>query len=86
MVERIKGEAFGLVCPGAANGFVGGEALQGFEAAGEVVGIDEVAEMLPELIVAVWAGEPGTGVAAGSVSGVDPRVGENTGRMATPGY
>ena len=52
-MERIEGEAFGLFCPGGADGFVGCEASQGLEPPGKVVGRDEVGEMLPELIVAV---------------------------------
>ncbi len=50
---RIEGEVFGLLCPGGADGFIGCEASQGFEPPGEVVGGDEVGEMLPELIVAI---------------------------------
>lgn len=41
-----------LVSPGFADGFVRCEAAQGFQTTGEVVGGDEVGEMLTQLIVA----------------------------------
>ena len=48
LVVRIEGEPFWLVCPGFADELVRGEATQAPEAAGEVVGGDEVIEMSPE--------------------------------------
>lgn len=42
-----------LVLPHLADGLVGCESFEGLEPASEVLGGDEVAEMLPELIVAV---------------------------------
>jgi hypothetical protein len=42
-----------LACPGSADELVGCEALQGLEPSGEVVGLDEVAEVLSELVVAL---------------------------------
>ena len=39
--------------PGFADGLVRCEALEGLESSAEVVGGDEVAEMLPELIVRI---------------------------------
>src|SRR3546814_19910249 len=47
---RIMDEPGWLVCPGFADRFVRREAAQGIQAAGEVVGGDKVAELLPELV------------------------------------
>jgi hypothetical protein len=52
LVERIEREALGLRCPGVADELIGREALQGLEPPREVIGLDEVAEVLPELVVA----------------------------------
>ena len=51
MMERIERESFGLVCPGLADVFVGGEAVERLEALGEVAGADEVGEIASELVV-----------------------------------
>lgn len=50
---RIEVESFGLVCPSLADELAWGEAAQALEAAGEIVGRDEVVEVPPELVVAV---------------------------------
>ena len=67
-----------LFKPRFANGFVGCEALQGLEPAAEVVGGDEVAEVLPELVVAVVVVAFDGGVFDGAVHPFDlpvsPRV------------
>ena len=42
-----------LICPALADELVWGQALEGLETAGEVVGIDEVSEMLAQLVVTV---------------------------------
>ena len=39
--------------PGFADGFVGSEAFEGLRATAEVVGGDEIGEVLPQLIVVV---------------------------------
>src|SRR4051794_21823386 len=52
-VCRIDPEPVWLVCPGFADELVGGEAAQGFEAAGVVIGIQEELEVRPELVVAL---------------------------------
>lgn len=44
-VDGIEAEAFGLFHPGFADGFVGGEAAQGLEPLGEVVGVQEGGEV-----------------------------------------
>lgn len=49
----VEPEAFGLFCPLFADGFEGCEALQRFEPAGAVVGIDEVSEMASQLRVII---------------------------------
>jgi hypothetical protein len=51
LVEWIWFESFRLVCPAPADELVGREAFEGLEAAGKIVCIDEVIEMLPELCV-----------------------------------
>ena len=53
LVVRILDEPAWLICPGFADGFVGGEATQGLRSASEVVGRDEVREVLPKLIMAL---------------------------------
>ena len=50
-MERVERETFGLFCPESADVFVGGEALEGLQPFGEVVGADEVGEMASELHV-----------------------------------
>jgi hypothetical protein len=52
-MERVEGEPFGFARPSFADELVGCEALQGFEATREVIGGDEVGEVLPELVVAL---------------------------------
>lgn len=52
----IEGEPGRLVCPGFADGLVRRQAAQGLQTALEVIGGDEVGEVLPELIVAVVVG------------------------------
>ena len=50
-MERIERELFPLGCPCFADGFVGCEAFEGFEAAAEIVGVDEVGQVASELLV-----------------------------------
>ncbi len=50
---RICSKSVGLVLPCLADGFVGSEPFEGLEPAAEIVGGAEVAEVLPELVVAV---------------------------------
>ena len=49
---RVCHKAVWLFKPGFADGFVWREALEGFESASEVIGGDEVREVLPKLVVA----------------------------------
>ena len=50
---RVIREPGRVVCPGFADGLVGGEAAQGLDATCEVIGCDKVGEVLSKLIVAV---------------------------------
>ncbi len=47
----IKFEALWFFCPDGADVLVGCKALEGFEPSGEVIGVDEVGEVLPEVLV-----------------------------------
>ena len=53
LVERIEGEPFGLNCPPFADELVGRETSQALEPSTEVVGIHEIVEVTPELVMAV---------------------------------
>lgn len=53
MIDWIEPEAFGLVCPAFADVFVGCQPVQRLEATPEIVGFDEVLQVLAELIVVV---------------------------------
>ncbi len=50
-MERVEDESAWFFCPGFADELVWGEASECLEASGEVVGVDEVAQMGPQLIV-----------------------------------
>ena len=52
-LHRFALESIWLVCPGFADGFERRGPLQGFEALGEVVGVEEGCEVLAKLVVAV---------------------------------
>jgi hypothetical protein len=75
LVVRICIEAFGLGCPCFADEFVGSEAAQPLEALAEVVGGDEVVEVLPELYVAVVMIAVDGSVLDGAVHPLDLAVG-----------
>ena len=45
-MDWINPEAYGLGCPLLANEFIRGQALERLESSAEVVGIDEVRQML----------------------------------------
>ena len=44
-------ESLGLFCPEGADVLVGRESFEGLESLGEVVGVDEVHEVLPEVLM-----------------------------------
>ena len=71
MLERIDGEAFGAANPGFANELVGGEPLESLEPAAEVIGGDEVGEMLAELVMALVVEAPDRCVLDDSVHSFD---------------
>lgn len=64
-----------LLCPCLADELVGRKAFQGLEPAGEVVGDDEVGEVLLKLVVALLIEELDRGVLDGSVHVLDLTVG-----------
>ena len=83
-MERVESEAFGLGCPGFADVLVGREALESFQSAAEVVGSDEVGEVLAELIV-VFVVEPlHRSLLDGSVHSLDLPVGPGMPRFGQP--
>src|SRR5215210_318373 len=77
-MERVEREPFRLGCPCFADELVGREATQALQPATEVVGVDEVVEVAPELLVAVVMVAPDGRVLDGPVHPLDlavrPRV------------
>lgn len=71
---RIQDEPFRLLCPCFADELVGGEALEGLQSPGKVVGVDELAEVLLQLAVAVVVESSDSGVLDGSVHPLDLAV------------
>jgi hypothetical protein len=63
-----------LVCPGFADGLEGHEPVQGFEALGEVVGIEERCEVLTKLVVAVVVIAPDSCLLEGAVHPLDDNI------------
>ncbi len=52
-MEWVEDESFGFGRPAFANELGGGEALDGLQSSPEVVGVDEVGQMLRELVMVV---------------------------------
>jgi hypothetical protein len=52
-MDRIDGESFWFLCPDFADVFVWRETVEGLEAPGVVICIDEVGEVAAELVMAV---------------------------------
>ena len=52
-MDRVKGEPFGFDCPLFADELVGREAFEGLQSSPEIVGADEVGEVLAQLVVIV---------------------------------
>jgi hypothetical protein len=50
-MDRIEPEPFGLVCPDFTDVLVARKALEGLEAAAEIVGAEKVCQMRFELLV-----------------------------------
>src|SRR5579862_2412301 len=74
-MEWVEGEPLWLVCPGFADEFVWCEAFEGLEAFGEVVGLDEVSEVVAELFVGVVVEPPDGSVLDGAVHAFDLAMG-----------
>ena len=75
MLERIKGESVWLCCPGFADELVGGEAFEGLEPPGEVVGGDKVCQVAAELVVGFVVEAPDGGLFDRPVHPLDLAVG-----------
>ena len=75
MLERSEFESLRLSLPGFADEFVWGEAPEGFEASGEVVGVDEVAQVDAQLVVGFVEVAFDGGVLDGAVHPLDLTVG-----------
>jgi hypothetical protein len=51
LVEGVEFEPMRFLGPGLADGFEWSEAAEGLQPAGEVVGVEEVGQMHPQLLV-----------------------------------
>jgi hypothetical protein len=74
LVERVEPEALRLGYPVLADVLIGGEAAQGLEPSGEVVGGEEVAQVTPQLVMSVVVVAPDSGVLEGAVPPLDLSV------------
>jgi hypothetical protein len=50
-MDWIEFESFWFFCPDGADVFVGGKPFEGLQSSGKVVGVDEVCEVFPEVLV-----------------------------------
>ena len=75
MLERIENESFWLRSPAFADVFERREALQSLEPASEVIGCDEVREMLSKLLMALVVEALDCGFLDGPVHSFDLSVG-----------
>src|SRR6202047_3683410 len=75
-MDWIEDEAIRLFCPCLADVFVGRQAFQGLEPAGEVVGRDEVGEMAAQLVVGFVVVAFDRRFLEGSVHALDLAVGQ----------
>ncbi len=71
----VEFEALRLFCPDRGDVFVRCEPFEGLESSGEVVGVDEVGEMLSELLVGLVGEAFDGGFFEGSVHALDLAVG-----------
>ena len=74
-MDRIYPEPFRFGCPLFADEFVGCQALEGLEPAAEVVCVDEVGEVLPQLRVIVIVEALDGGFLDGPVHPLDRPIG-----------
>ncbi len=71
----IEFESLGFFCPDGADIFVGGKSSEGFEPSSEVVGVDEVREVLSEVLVSLVVEALDGCVLDGSVHAFDLAIG-----------
>lgn len=74
-MERIHLESLWLGCPLFADEFVGREPLEGFEPAPEVVGVNKVSEVLPQLSMSLIVEAFDSGFLDGPVHPLDLPIG-----------
>ena len=84
LLERVDFESVALGSPGFADEFVWGEACEGLEASGEVVGFDEVAQVGSQLLVGFVEVAFDSGVLDGAVHPLDLTVGPRMFRLGQP--
>ena len=77
-------KSFGLICPAFADELAGYQAFERLETAGEVVGIDEVGEMLAQLIVVVIVIAVNGGLLDGAVHALDLTIGPRVPWLCQP--
>jgi hypothetical protein len=75
LLERIENESLWLRSPAFADVFEGREALQSLEPASEVIGCNEIREMLSKLLMALVVEALDCGFLDGSVHSLDLSVG-----------
>jgi hypothetical protein len=84
LLERIDFESMALGSPGFADEFVWGDASEGFEASGEVVGVDEVTQVGSQLLVGFVEVAFEGGVFDGAVHSLDLAVRPRMFRFGQP--
>ena len=77
----IKFESMGFFCPEGADVFVGCKSSEGLESSGEVVGVDEVGEVLTEVLVCLVVEALDGCFFEGSVHAFDLAVGPGVFRL-----
>lgn len=80
-MDRVEIESLWFGCPDFADVFVGGEALEGPEPLGKVVGYYEVAEMTPKLVMGLVVEALNRGFLDGPVHPFDLAIGPRVSRF-----
>src|SRR5215207_9806549 len=83
-MEGVEGEPSGFGCPAFADELERREAAKGLEAPSEVVGGDEVGEVLPELVVADVVEALDGGILDGAVHALDLTIGPGMAWLGQP--
>jgi hypothetical protein len=83
-VDWVQIESFRLICPAFADELVWGQPFEGLKTAGEVVGIDEVCEVLPQLIVIVIVVSMDSCLFDGAVHPLDLTIGPRVPGLCQP--